>query len=241
MVRGEGGCEATGKFGRCGLTRASTGHPYCDKHAIAYGVRQPMVSTAFARMVIRELQAAGWSQRLIAKEAGVAENTVWQATRRDVMRTQSARKIIALRGREPESRRVAVWPYKRMLRSLQAAGHTGRQLAEGTGIPASTISYIVNAKGDLIARGQAAAIRAYWREHCTDPVGAPTATAKRHQWPVPMWWDNIDDPREKPGVTHCVNCHAPEVGDISPLCKRCRNSRNGHAYRQRQKRKAKAA
>ena len=242
MIRPKGGCEATGRFGRCGLARATTGHPYCDKHAKAYGYRLPKVSTHIVRTVIAELQAAGWSQRAIAEAAGVAENTVWQATRRDVMRMQTARRIVALRGKTPNTHRVPAWPSARRLRSLQAAGWTGKQLAEGTGIPTSTISFIVNAKGDLIARTQAEVISRFWREHCTDPVRTPTPTAKRNHWPVPMWWDNIDNPREKPGVTHCADCHAPEVGVKSPLCARCRNSRNGHAYRQRKKKqKVKAA
>ena len=237
MTRPDGGCEATGRFGRCGLVRATTGHPYSEKHAKAYGYRLPKVSTHMARVVIAELQAAGWSQRAIAEAAGVAENTVWQATRNEVMRTQSARKIVALRGKLPNPHRVPAWPSMRRLRSLQAAGHTGKQLAEGTGIPASTISFIVNAKGDLIARTQAEVISRFWREHCTDPVRTPTPTAKRNHWPVPMWWDNIDNPREKPGVTHCVECHAPEVGDTSPRCGKCRKRINARTHRQ----KAKAA
>lgn len=236
-----GQCEASGKFGRCNRARVATGHPYCDTHAVAHGVRQTRVPTDGVKVVVSELLRGGWSLQLIADASGVNFSTLRRALAGEHMLSGTAQKIASLHGTTHDLCRVPAWPSARRLRSLQAAGHTGVQLEAGTGVPDSTISKITKVEGCTVAAYQAGAIDKYWREHCTDPVGAPTATAKREQWPVPMWWEDIDDPREKPGVTHCVNCHAPEVGDISPLCKRCRNSRNGHAYRQRQKRKAKAA
>ena len=238
-------CQARGRFGQCPNPTRRPSYPYCQKHAEANGYQQPLISTEGARVLIAELRRAGWSHSNIAREAGLGENTITGIMRNPTMHRRTAEKLLALRNVEAKTRRVQAWPYQRRLRSLQAAGHTGQHLAEALGIPTSTISFIVNGRGDWIARRQAEVIDRYWREHAADPVGAPSIAAKRGGWPVPMWWDDIDDPREKPGVTHCRECHGPDPFRSTGLCNACRsrlwNAQNrDEVNRRRRERRRKA-
>lgn len=245
MAKEKGQCQATGRFGRC-LNRArKPGYPYCQKHAEAKGLQHPLVSTEGSRVLIGELKRAGWSNRTIARESGLAENTILGIAHNPTMHRRTAEKLLALRELEPEPFRVEVWPYRRRLQSLQAAGHTGRDIAKGTGLPTATVSFIVNGEGEWIGRRRAEVVDRYWREHAADPVGAPSIAAKRGGWPVPMWWDNIDDPREKPGITHCRECHGPQPFRSTGLCNTCRsrlwNAQNrDEVNRRRRERRRKA-
>ena len=64
----------------------------------------------------------------------------------------------------------------------------------------------------------------FYRAHFNAPVQEPSLSARRAGWVPPMWWDDIDDPDEQPGVSHCVECHRPLKTTRSPLCKPCRKA-----------------
>lgn len=51
-------------------------------------------------------------------------------------------------------------------------------------------------------------------------------------------WDDIDDPGEQPGVTHCLRCHRNGEVLVDGLCGRCRNHDAVRRYKQRKQQAA---
>lgn len=108
-------------------------------------------------------------------------------------------------------KRVPAWAFVRMLRSLQAAGHSQYDIAHGTGLPHSTIYWVTLGRSEQLNRNTADRITEYWDNHQADKERHPTRIAEANKWVPPSWWDNITDPSEEPGVTHCRKCHGHAV------------------------------
>lgn len=212
--------------GKCTNKPASPGHGYCGKHAVALGIRKPMTSSQPTRDKIAALQAQGWSRTQIATAAGLAVNALRYIDTHPTVRTATAEKIAALHGTPPlTAQKTITWPYTRRLQSLQAAGHTGQRISDETSLPPATISWITHGRGDRINVEHAEAIMRYWDRHCTDPVTTPSRAAAGKLWVPPLWWDDIDDPDEQPGVSHCLDCHTDNLLPDNSLCKRCKRRR----------------
>lgn len=226
--------------GACTRT-ANAKHGYCKLHARIYRVQDIRIPADDTRHAINNLLAHGWTINAISDAAGMA----WDGVKpiadgtRTTVRQSTARKIAALHGHHPTT--PPVWPTARRLQSMQAAGFSQDDIATGTGYDQSTLSKIIAGTKTYVDPGVAAAVSTFYEAHKGDPVRPPARAARGKPWPTPMWWDDIDDPGEQPGITHCLNCH----GDKDPArasfyCDTCakRISRAKSTERERQKRKA---
>lgn len=90
------------------------------------------------------------------------------------------------------------WPYRRRLQSLRAAGWTVPELTHHTRLSHTAILRISDGTAQHLTPQAANAIRNTWKALSLQPVKpAPTSIAANY-WPLPLEWDNIDDPEETP-------------------------------------------
>lgn len=205
----------------CFLRALNASHGYCYKHAKAAGVLDPYVPAASTQTRIQQLVDQGWTLGAIAKTADLDLSTVWKITHHytDSLRSSTARKIHHLTNTANKGPWVPAWPTTRRLRSPQAAGWTQTELADAMGITQSSVSAVVIGK-KYITREIAEKITDLYAAHASDEVRPPARAARKHGWVTPAWWDNIDDPEEKPGVTHCLRCHTPNIRYVGK-CRAC--------------------
>lgn len=169
---------------------------YCRKHAYAEGALTPFVDAAPTRRIFHQAQQDGHSIATISRATGVSHGTVSRVLNGESKRVRQitedrAHRFIGHTNLTP------CWPLTRRVRSLLAAGHSMAQIARGCGVARETISHIVHAEHKNVRWRVGEAVRAYWEQHCADPVGAPHPLAVKHGWNVPMIWDDIDDPDEE--------------------------------------------
>lgn len=207
-------------------TRRAYTKGYCEPHATALDLRSPYQPAQQLREAVETLTNAGWTLQQIVDHAGLVSRRhlyriMWQ---QDHVGAKTLNRVEALCGRKPpEGNTCIAWPYTRRLRSLRAAGHSAKTISAETGVHPAQLSAIAN---NRVASGRiwattADAIDEYWRAHYSDPVSTPDRSARG--WVPPMWWDDIDDPGEQPGITHCLDCHAPFVEPSKSLyCQKCR-------------------
>ena len=143
---------------------------------------------------------------------------------------------------------VEPWRYGRRLQALRAAGMSYQQLCRETSLSVPTIdAYITAACQHAQALGakaflpravtpetlppltlhQARCIVRLYMHNIATPVTTPDVdvptlanNAGRAAWPLPFCWDNIDDPNEQPGVTHCFMCENESTAHTG-MCQRC--------------------
>lgn len=170
------------------------------------------------------LRDEGWSTKQIAAAAGITHSRLSSILTQKQVSERVANNILGVGGvpKRPIGR-VPAWPYARMVQSLQAAGHTQPQIARAVGRTRGTISWIGARSGGGINADTANAIRDYWNLNKNAPAGDPTGPAQAHQWVDPQWWHDIDDPNERPGVTHCRICHSAAVAG-NGLCQSCQSA-----------------
>lgn len=202
-------------------TNRADSYGYCDKHARHLGLADTMVPVAEARDAIRQLQADGWTVHQISVATGLTRRGLKDIRdKQKSVRKRYSTAITALVGTTPPvGKRSPLWPSQRRVRSLRAAGHTLEAISEGTGLGYAPLRRISAGQVEYVNTTTANRIDQYWREHMADPVTPPTRAAEN--WVPPLWWDNIDNPDEKPGVTHCRDCHAPDPARGSGWCKKC--------------------
>lgn len=206
----------------CGRRKTKASHGFCHAHAEAYGLVNGFIPATPTRTIINHLLDNGWSRNTIAAAAGVSMATISRAASGefDRVRVRTAKKVAALADAPaPHPHRVDAWPYQRRLQALQAAGYTQPTIARMFNIPSATVSRVTTGMVDQVSVEVAERIIEAWEHWYTLPVGKPTPMAKRCGWVTPMAWDDIDDPEEQPGHTHCLKC-----GDrvlARGLCKRC--------------------
>lgn len=213
-------------------------HGYCLKHAQGTGLMDHHVPAEPTKNRIHQLLNNGWTIRAIAASAGLTTVTIGNITsgRTTSVRTSTARKINQLTNHTNKGPWLPAWPTQRRLRSLQAAGWTQTAIANATNTSQAGISTLTTGKRH-VTRATAENIAALYAKHEGDPVREPSPAARKHGWVPPAWWDNIDNPEEQPGVTHCLSCHAPTIRS-SGQCNACYNRRYSRAYYQRTKNNA---
>lgn len=202
-------------------TNRADSYGYCGKHARHLGLADTMVPVAEAREAIHQLQADGWTLHQIWESAGLTKQGLMAIRdKQKTVRKKISDTLTGLVGTTPPvGKRSPVWPSQRRVRSLRAAGHTLETISEGSGVGYVPLRLISAGQVAYVETTTANRIDRYWREHMADPVTPPTRAAKN--WVVPMWWDDIDNPDEQPGVSHCRDCHTPNPGPITGLCTIC--------------------
>lgn len=212
------------KCARPNCSRAATrgaSHGLCRNHATAAGVAAPMLPAHPVAEHIRDLHRHGWSMRGIAAAAGVDDSTVMRIFRGEYayLRTSTATKLEAVGIMDVGARTQSAAGSIRRVQALQAAGYDQVRLAAETGVDQTTISKLSRGVQARVNTDIALKIDAAWQRLAALPVGEPTRLAKANRWPVPMAWNDIDDPMEEPGHTHCLKCDNPVLS--RGLCKRC--------------------
>ena len=210
-------------------------HGYCRKHARHYDLIHPHQDGDKARAIITDLRDTGWTWQAIADAAGMSYRGVILIARgvhQDV-HYSTLRALEAVHG-EPPTRLVPTWPTARRVQSLMRAGHTSPALAELTGVAQVQLAAIAREEPAKVHRRTAEAVDKAFQRLMSDPVGTPTRNAQR-DWVPPMWWDDIDDPDEQPGVSHCLHCHAPNPGPQTGMCRPCGKRAYEHDRYQRSK------
>lgn len=208
-------------------------HGYCRKHARHYDLIHPHQDGEKARAIITDLRDAGWTWQAIADAAGMSYRGIILIARgvhQDV-HYSTLKALEAVHG-EPPSRLVPTWPTARRVQSLMRAGHTSPRLAELTGVAQVQLAAIAREEPAKVNRRTAETVDKAFQRLMSEPVGTPTRNAKP-DWVPPMWWDDIDDPEEQPGVSHCVDCHDHLNGRNSVRCVACAKRRNKQREKQR--------
>lgn len=181
----------------------------CAKHAKCAGKLRPNVTTATAQHALAALRAEGWTLAQISRSTGISTAGLKLIPKRDPEAPTKATTYEALKdliGTQPNNEgKLPAWPYNRRLQALQAAGYTGRQLADLTGLSYGQISRLSLNVTQQTNWYVADKILTLWEEVAHNPIiGPATPTARRRLWEPPLAWEDIDDPDEhhpKP-VTH---------------------------------------
>lgn len=200
-------------------------HGYCEIHARAHQVENPNIDATQATRKVEHLLANGWTTNLIATQAGVSKWSVQELAkhRSKQVRKRTHDRLQAVPDTPPTL--PPAWRTQRRLRSLQAAGWTQQELGRRLSLSQTTLSAITIGKHPYVTRKVARLVDEFYRAHFNTPVQEPSLSARRAGWVPPMWWDDIDDPDEQPGVSHCTVCHRPLATARSPLCKPCRKAK----------------
>lgn len=170
---------------------------------------------------VRQLNAAGWTNRDIHNASGVAEDTLrcllggttrGRTTRRAVQRDTAAR-ILALQPTTTRSGRRVVVPATGVRRRAQALARIGWSLRDQSrrcGLSDDTLAHVcARPSGTVSLQTHNLVCALYDQLSATPGPSKAAATKARHkQWPPPMaWWDDdLDNPNAKP------------VGSRSPAC-----------------------
>ena len=202
---------------------ANAKHGYCNEHAKALSVSDTYVPACRSRLAIRLLQDAGLSLHAISVAVGTKADTLNKILRgQKTVSHSTEQKILAVTSHDSPVE-PPTWPTIRRLQSLQAAGFDQAEIATGIGYSQSTLSKIMSGNRTFVSPAVACAVAEFYDKHKFDPVRRPARAARGKPWPTPVWWENIDDPGEQPGVNACLDCHGElEPGGTYPRCARCR-------------------
>ena len=215
--------------------RRAYSHGYCEQHANALRLRSPYHPVSDLHKALRELERHGWTQTQISQATGISRRHLHRMQHlQEHVGEKLLTRVTKLIGTDPVGGNTRpAWPYTRRLRSLRAAGHPHQTIVSATGLNHATVSRITNNRvaSGRISNETAKVIDAYWHAHYSDPVQEPDRTARG--WVTPMWWDNIDNPDEEPGVSHCRECHAPNPWRGVGMCRRCNEREYKRAIRAR--------
>lgn len=216
---------------RCQNVRYSTSD-FCKTHAKALGFYHPLASGDEAREIITKARESGWSLTAIARETSLnlaGLRRILNSTHQDVQQS-TLDALRAIDTSTPRPMNKPAWPACRRVRSLCAIGVSFRQIARMTGLNKSAVARLARGIRDEVHADTAQKIDAVWDELHMSPAGEPTAWAKQQDWVPPAWWDDIDNPEEQPGVTHCIGCHRDRArlnreGIAKGRCSSCANAR----------------
>lgn len=174
--------------------------PYCVPHGRAHGLLEQRVPSGKAARRVRELhEDHGLSLSYIARAASVSTGTVrtLYVSPRPVIARKVFDKIMAVDPEQrPDSEMIPAWPYQRRVQALAAAGQAFDAIAEAAGINPGTVSQIASGKSESITRKVARKIAQCYDAQAALPVTTPSPAILRKGWPLPMVWEDIDDPSE---------------------------------------------
>lgn len=213
-------------------------HGYCELHAKYHRVTNSFVSSRYSTALVQHLHQQGVPLDTISAGAHIDRRTITRLNRGEQTKVRQSvqRKLVtyAANLNIDEVRVHPVWPTARRLQALQAAGWRQTELAHQLGTVQTVIYDYTHGKKCGVTPAFAKKVNELYREHETDPVRTPTHAAKKAGWVTPMWWDDVDNPNEQPGVSHCRRCHSTTVRH-NGLCRSCMI----HGYNQRARQKQK--
>ena len=194
---------------------------YCKPHATLYGLLRPYDTTGEARRIVTQCKTNGRTWQAMAEATGLSEAGLWNIAngKYDNSTQHTVNKLRVIDGKPPRNNLRDAWPTRRRIQSLHQAGYSTYQIADMAGMKRPTVTKLLHVR--QVTRDTAERINRVWEELHTLPVGKPAKAAKGKGWVPPLWWDDIDDPDEIPGVSHCIICHSPDRVH-NTKCKDCR-------------------
>ena len=199
--------------------------PDCRREGRRYTKQQESglrarVPADIARLHIARLIRAGMSELAIARASSVAQSTI-NRIRTGVPATtwqHTARAILAVTPTGDLSGMVDATGTRRRLQALAAIGHSSRRISAATGIAETNVRRIRRGGQPSVAAKTAAIVRDYYDHVSARPAEQPDIRlinhARRHGWPAPMCWDDIDDPAATPSSAPAGR-HGSTVEDIA--------------------------
>lgn len=157
-----------------------------------------------ARHRIKQLMAAGWTQRQIAQASGVEAASVHQIYAGNQAKTANwrAAAVLSVEITPPPAnpRRVDITGSRRRLQALRVIGHRRYDLAAALGITPDRVKHITAGHTRWVEPAEAVAIARLYRRLSTVPgPSQQTATLARNKgWHGPLAWDDIDNPKTRP-------------------------------------------
>lgn len=175
-------------------------HHYCRPHWAEQNTARRNGRANWARNLIQQNLDRGIGIKAIAEATNIAERTLRDLVthRQNYLHDYTAARLAKLPHLHLEPARHPTWQAARRLQALQAAGHSVPEIAKRTGLAERAIHQICAEKYPAVYDATWQAINDDYQAHQLDPARPADPRIKRHNWPKPMDWDNIDDPQEDP-------------------------------------------
>lgn len=209
----------------CENSAGTAKHGLCKKHAAHLGKQNPMIPADTAQLTVRTLMGRGCTAVAIADAVGASSETIYSLAhhRHRYVRSDVDHGLrrLATSGEWEAIAIIPLWRARRRVRSLRAAGWRSADIAQALGVSKTLVSRL--ATGDAkkaVSAELFARLDRFYRAHEHDSVSEQSRLTKRHEWVPPLWWDDIDDPAERPGETHCKGCHGRRI-DTMGQCRKC--------------------
>ena len=173
-----------------------TGRGYCQKHVDILNIHKPKVPAEQAHQRLQEITGRGFTLTEISNKTGISRSTLshlnnWEGKglRGDTYEMLSKMDRVAGPSR-------AVWPIRRRVQALLAAGVKTREISEASGISISIIQRIAFRDKSEVDPATSQALKAAYEKLSGRPIQPVTTSIKYQAWPLPMEWVDIDDPEE---------------------------------------------
>lgn len=173
-----------------------TGRGYCHKHVEALSIHKPKVPAEQAHKRLQEIVDRGFTLTEIARITGVNRATLSHLNnQKDKGMRRDTYDMLSKMDEVTESSR-AVWPIRRRVQALLAAGVKTREISEESGISISIIQRIAFREKMGIDPATSEALKSAYEKLSGRPVKPVTPSIKYRAWALPMEWVDIDDPYE---------------------------------------------
>lgn len=188
-----------------------TGRGYCHRHVEVLGIHRPKVSSEQSHQRLQEIVDRGFTLTEIARITGVNRSTLSHLNnQKDKGLRRDTYDMLSKMGEVAESSR-AVWPIRRRVQALLAAGVKTREISEDSGISIDIIQRLAFREKLSIDPATSEAIKFTYEKLSARAVRPVSTSIKYQAWPLPMEWVDIDDPEES---------HEPERNRIRLTAKR---------------------
>lgn len=173
-----------------------TGRGYCQKHVDILNIHKPRVPAEQAHQRLQEIIDRGFTLAEISSITGISRSTLSHLNNWDEKGLRGdTYEMLSRMDRVAESSRT-VWPIRRRVQALLAAGVKTREISEDSGISISIIQRLAFREKLSIDPTTSEAIKATYEKLSARPVRPVSTSIKYQAWPLPMEWVDIDDPEE---------------------------------------------
>ena len=173
-----------------------TGRGYCHKHVDMLNIHRPKVPADQAKKRLQEITSRGFTLTEIASITGVNRSTLSHLNNQDSKGLRrDTYELLDKMDTVGESCR-AVWPIRRRVQALLAAGVRTREISQESGISISIIQRIAFRDKAEVDTATSQALRAAYEKLSGRPIRSVPTSIKYRAWPLPMEWVDIDDPEE---------------------------------------------
>lgn len=173
-----------------------TGRGYCHKHVEVLSIHKPKVPAEQAHQRLQEIVDRGFTLTEIANITGINRATLSDLNNQEGkgMRRDTYDMLSKMDEAAESSR--AVWPIRRRVQALLAAGVKTREISEASRISISIIQRIAFRDKSEVDPATSQALKAAYEKLSGRPIQPVPTSIKYQAWPLPMEWVDIDDPEE---------------------------------------------